>query len=162
MVRVGHSYIYSEMLRIKALLAGEYSGHLFYRENYGVDDAMFGAAKMCELVALHGSLAKQRAAIPKLISTPAMRPHVPDKEKFQIAQKIVDSLKTKYGERALTIDGVRLELPKAWGLLRPSNTGSEFVLRFEGQTQSDLDGIVKVFQDELTPFGIKLDLDKAS
>ncbi len=153
MVRVGHSFIFGEIVRQHATLAGEYSGHLFYPENYGVDDAMFGAIKMCEVVSHGTPLSVLYGRIPRLISTPKMKIKLPENEKTRVANAVRDAIVKEYGKKALTLDGVRLELPHAWGLLRPSNTGPELVLRFEGDTQKDLEGVQRVFRKALEGTG---------
>jgi phosphomannomutase/phosphoglucomutase len=131
MWKTGHSLIKARMKELKAPLAGEMSGHMFFGGDYfGFDDALFAAARLLEIVSKGpGGLAPLFADLPKTYATPELRVDCPDELKFAIAAKAVEHFKARYPVN--TIDGVRMTFPKGWGLIRSSNTQPVLVLRFE-------------------------------
>jgi len=152
MWRVGHAYLHEKMKTEKAEATGELSGHFFFRDNYGNDDGIFAAAKMIEVVAAGTPLSKLAERVPKYVSTPEIRVHCDDDKKFAVVDKVTAVMKKKYD--VLSIDGARIELPNAWGLVRASNTEPALTLRFEGKTQKDLEEIRAVISGELEKYGI--------
>jgi phosphomannomutase/phosphoglucomutase len=156
MSRTGHSYIHNLLSEERADIAGEMSGHYYFAENYGYDDALYAAVKMAEVVSKRGRLSELAKKIPQYVATPEYRIAYPDEEKFAAVEAISKALRAKYGKRAITIDGVRLELPRSWGLVRASNTEPALIIRFEGKTEKDLREIRGIFGKEFARFKITL------
>lgn len=141
MVKTGHSFVEEKMRDTGALLGGEVSGHLFFGENYfGFDDAFLAAGKIIEIVEKSGKdLAEHFSDLPKIFTTPEIKIECPEEKKFQIVQELVDFFVEKYGDRALTIDGVRVDFGDgAWGIVRASNTSPKLTLRFEARDETKL------------------------
>ncbi len=139
MWKTGHSLIKARMKELDAPLAGEMSGHIFFGGDYfGFDDALFAAARLLEIVSRGAvGIARLLADLPRTAATPEMRVDCPDDEKFALVARAA----TYFGERypVNTIDGVRMTFPHGWGLLRASNTQPIVVLRFEAETEAELD-----------------------
>ena len=131
MWKTGHSLIKAKMRELKAPLAGEMSGHMFFGGDYlGFDDALFAAARLLEIVSRgpHG-LAPLLADLPRTCTTPEIRIDVPEERKFAVVEEAARFFPARYPVN--TIDGVRITFPHGWGLLRASNTQPILVLRFE-------------------------------
>jgi len=113
--------------------------------------------RMARIVARGTPLSELAADVPKYVSTRELRARFADDEKFAVVEKVKQSLKRKYGaERAITLDGVRLDLGDAWGLLRASNTEPLLSIRFEAKTREKLEEVREIFARELEPAGFKL------
>ena len=141
MWKTGHSLIKKKIKEEKALLAGEMSGHLFFADRYfGFDDAIYASLRLLELVSRSDQkLSELRAALPKTYSTPEIRIYASEEVKFRIVDEVRRELKKKHP--TIDIDGVRALFPRGWGLVRASNTQAVLVLRFEGETEEDLENI---------------------
>jgi phosphomannomutase/phosphoglucomutase len=139
MWKTGHSLIKAKMKELKAPLAGEMSGHMFFGGDYfGFDDAIFAAARLLEIVSGRPfGLALHLADLPKTYATPEIRVDAPEEEKFAIVERAAAHFAARYPVN--TIDGVRITFPKGWGLLRASNTQAILVLRFEATDPAALD-----------------------
>ena len=140
MWKTGHSLIKARMKELKAPLAGEMSGHIFFGGDYfGFDDALFAAARLLEIVSRESTagLAPLLAGVPKTFATPEMRVDCPDDVKFGLVRRAAEYFATLYPVN--TIDGVRMTFPHGWGLVRSSNTQPVIVLRFEATTPEALD-----------------------
>jgi phosphomannomutase/phosphoglucomutase len=139
MWRTGHSLIKAKMKEMKAPLAGEMSGHMFFGGDYlGFDDALFAAARLLEVVSTGPfGLSALLADLPKTYATPELRVDCPEEIKFRIPLLAADYFGARYPVN--TIDGVRMTFPKGWGLIRSSNTQPVLVLRFEATDQAALD-----------------------
>jgi phosphomannomutase/phosphoglucomutase len=150
MWKTGHSLIKKEMKRTGALVAGEMSGHIFFKERwFGFDDGIYSAARLLEILSQekHSSEALF-AAFADDISTPELNIPVTEDNKFSI----IDALHhgAQWGEAKLTtIDGVRVDYPRGWGLVRASNTTPVLVLRFEAEDAEELARIQGVFRTQL-------------
>ncbi|MGH7516544.1 MAG: phosphomannomutase/phosphoglucomutase [Gemmatimonadales bacterium] len=131
MWKTGHSLIKAKMKEMKAPLAGEMSGHMFFGGDYlGFDDALFAAARLLEVVSGQPfGLATHLADLPKTYATPEIRVDCPEEIKFEIPERAARHFGAKYPVN--TIDGVRMTFPTGWGLIRSSNTQPVLVLRFE-------------------------------
>lgn len=131
MWRTGHSLIKAKMKELKAPLAGEMSGHMFFGGDYlGFDDALFAAARLLEIVSRQPfGLAALLADLPKTFATPEIRVECAEEEKFDLVERAALHFAAHYPVN--TIDGVRITFPKGWGLLRASNTQPVLVMRFE-------------------------------
>ena len=145
MARAGHTFSKAAFLRENALFAGEISGHFFFRE-LGYDDGMFAALKVCELVARHGSLAELAGAIPNYLLTPDIRVPYYGSDKEEILDEAARQLAAYEPNR---IDGVRIEFPDGWGMIRSSVTEPLFTLRFEAKTPTRLRDITALLLEAL-------------
>src|SRR3954470_2992761 len=131
MWKTGHSLIKAKMKELKAPLAGEMSGHMFFGGDYlGFDDALFAAARLLEIVSRQPfGLATLLADLPRTFATPELRVECAEEEKFELVERAAVHFAAKYPVN--TIDGVRMTFPKGWVLLRASNTQPVLVMRFE-------------------------------
>lgn len=141
MWKTGHSLIKKKIKEEKALLAGEMSGHMFFADRFfGFDDAIYSSARLAELLSCSDrKLSEMRAGLPKTYSTPEIRVYASEEVKFKIVDEVKKELARKYP--VIDIDGVRAVFPKGWGLVRASNTQAVLVLRFEAETEADLEAI---------------------
>lgn len=149
MWKTGHSLIKQQMKACGALLAGEMSGHIFFKERwFGFDDGLYSAARLLEILSNRTESAEVIfKAYPEDISTPEINIEVRDDNKFQIVEALQQL--SFEGGNASHIDGVRVDYPDGWGLIRASNTTPMLVLRFEAETQSGLERIRDAFQQRL-------------
>ncbi len=150
MWKTGHSLIKKKMKETGALLAGEMSGHIFFKERwFGFDDGIYSAARLLEILSRQQATAEELfEAFPNDISTPEINIDVTDESKFSIIEALHDA---QWGETAelTSIDGVRVDYPCGWGLVRASNTTPVLVLRFEADTEVELQRIKDVFHAQL-------------
>ena len=140
MWKTGHSLIKARMKELRAPLAGEMSGHIFFGGDYfGFDDALFAAARLLEIVSRESpaGLSPLLAGVPKTFATPELRVDCPDDVKFGLVRRAAEHFASRYPVN--TIDGVRMTFPDGWGLIRSSNTQPVVVLRFEATTPEALD-----------------------
>ena len=154
MWRTGHSLIKAKMRETNAELAGEMSGHFFFKERwYGFDDALFAAARLLSYVAREGGpLSRLLADLPKTFATPEIRVDYPDDKKFSVVETAAAYFKKKYP--VSTLDGVRITFPDGWGLLRASNTQPVLVMRFEATNPRSLDAYRAEVEGWLTEHGV--------
>ncbi|UVE19819.1 phosphomannomutase/phosphoglucomutase [Pseudomonas sp. LS44] len=150
MWKTGHSLIKKKMKENGALLAGEMSGHIFFKERwFGFDDGIYSAARLLEILSLDKRDAEHVfSAFPVDVSTPEINIQVTEESKFSL----IDALQSggQWGEGSITtLDGVRVDYPKGWGLVRASNTTPVLVLRFEGDTAEELERIQAIFRAQL-------------
>ena len=141
MWKTGHSYIKSKMHEIKAELAGERSGHIFYGgdDYYGYDDAVFTAAKLLEYLSYQDkSLSEIIKEFPQYITSPEIKAHCGDTVKYGIVDKITSELKEKYPGMVNDICGARVSFDGGWGLIRASSNLPELVVIFEAETMPRL------------------------
>ncbi|MDX1370636.1 MAG: phosphomannomutase/phosphoglucomutase, partial [Pseudomonas sp.] len=140
MWKTGHSLIKKKMKETGALLAGEMSGHIFFKERwFGFDDGIYAAARLLEILSQDRRDAEHVfSAFPNDISTPEINIQVTEQSKFSIIEQLQrDGV---WGEGNITnLDGVRVDYPKGWGLVRASNTTPVLVLRFEAETEEELE-----------------------
>jgi phosphomannomutase/phosphoglucomutase len=149
MWKTGHSLMKARMKETEALIAGEMSGHIFFKERwFGFDDGLYAAARLLEILANETRTCDEIfAAFPEDISTPELNIEVTDVSKFTIIEQMQQALYP--GGNARTIDGIRVDYPDGWGLVRASNTTPVLVLRFEAETQHALERIREQFQRNL-------------
>lgn len=147
MWKTGHSLIKAKMREIGSPLAGEMSGHIFFKERwYGFDDAMYTAARLVEILVGDGRPPKQVfAGLPSGVATPELRIDMPESRHAAFMQALVSSAQFD-GAEICTIDGLRVDFPDAWGLIRPSNTTPVLVARFEGDDAEALARIQAQFR----------------
>ena len=155
----GHFHIKNGIKEHNPLLAGEMSGHIFFNDKwYGFDDGHYSGARIIEIIsAKNESISSINNKLPKLFSTPELNITVTDETKFKIIEEF--SAKCKLDGEKITIDGLRINFKNGWGLIRASNTTPKLVLRFEGNSQSDLKAIQKDFMNELSRICPDIDIN---
>ncbi len=141
MWKVGHSLIKVKMKEENALLAGEMSGHMFFRHRYfGFDDAVYAAARLMELLSLsEGSLSDLVDTLPVLFNTPEIRIDCPDDLKTEVVRQAAAFFKQNHAVNE--IDGARIQFEGGWGLVRASNTGPVLVMRCEADSAERCESI---------------------
>jgi phosphomannomutase/phosphoglucomutase len=149
MWRTGHSLIKKKMKEENAELAGEMSGHMFFKDRYfGFDDALYATCRVLEILAATGKGVDELIQdLPKTFTTPEIRVECPDEIKFDVVAKMVAHYKAK--QEVIDIDGMRALYPDGWGLVRASNTQPALVLRFEALTAPRLDEIRQDIENTL-------------
>jgi phosphomannomutase len=138
MYKTGHSLIKAKMRELDAPLGGEMSGHIFFKERwYGFDDGTYAGCRLLEILSRHPDPSAVLDALPTSFSTPELNVKCEEGEPHRIVAELVE--KASFPDaRVSTIDGVRVDWPDGFGLIRGSNTTPVLVLRFEGQTQEAL------------------------
>ena len=156
MWKTGHSLIKVKMKETDSPLAGEMSGHIFFRhEWYGFDDALYAAIRLISAIRmLGGSLTDLKSAMPALVNTPEMRFQVDESRKFAVIDEILDRLETAGAEVNRT-DGARVNTPDGWWLLRASNTQDVLVARAEAKDQAGLDRLLGQIDEQLALSGLE-------
>ena len=152
MWRTGHSLIKAKMRETGAELAGEMSGHFFFKERwYGFDDGIYAAARLMEILGgdLQGRTPEEIfATLPKSVSTPELKIELAEGEHYTFMEKFRQQ--ASFGDATLiTIDGLRADWPDGWGLVRASNTTPVLVLRFEADDAVALRRIQQIFRKQL-------------
>jgi phosphomannomutase/phosphoglucomutase len=149
MWKVGHSLIKDKMKQTGAALAGEMSGHLFFADRYfGYDDAIYAGARLLEILSnVDQPLSGLLADLPPTINTPEIRIECPDDKKFDVVRSLTEAFKQT--NRVIDIDGARVIFENGWGLVRASNTQPVVVLRFEADTEENLNRIRETVEGRL-------------
>jgi phosphomannomutase len=156
MWRTGHSLIKAKMAEIGSPLAGEMSGHIFFADKwYGFDDALYAAVRLLGIVArMQGKLSDVRRALPHVLNTPELRFDCDDVRKFDVIGEVAARLKEE-GANVSDIDGVRVNTPDGWWLLRASNTQAVLVARAEATTEAGLDKLKAALAKQLQASGLE-------
>lgn len=150
MWKTGHSLVKAKMKELKAPLAGEMSGHIFFGERwYGFDDATYTAARLLEILSRSRNPSQVLNALPTSFSTPELNVACAEGEPKVVVQKLLDDARFPGAKEIITIDGLRAEYEDGFGLIRSSNTTPVLVLRFEGHTQEALHRIEADFMAAL-------------
>jgi phosphomannomutase/phosphoglucomutase len=161
MWKTGHSLIKAKMRETEAELAGEMSGHFFFRERwYGFDDGIYAAARLMEILAadVEGRSAKEIFdSLPKSVSTPELKLPMAEGEHYRFIERFKEKASFE-GARVTTIDGVRADWPDGFGLVRASNTTPVLVLRFDANDEAALARIQAAFRSQLLALDPKLAL----
>ena len=157
MWKTGHSLIKSKMKELKAAMAGEMSGHIFFADRYfGFDDAVYATVRLVEILARRrgadsgATFSGLLAGVPHTFSTPEIRVDCPDSVKFEVIEKLAavieggDDLPIR---DIITIDGLRIIFDEGWALVRASNTQPALVMRFEAESAEMLQSY-KAFMKE--------------
>ncbi len=161
MWKTGHSLIKAKMRETDAALAGEMSGHFFFKERwYGFDDGIYAAARLLEILAgdLEGRDPQQIFdGLAKGVSTPELKIEMHEGEHYRFIERFRERASFE-GARVTTIDGVRADWPDGWGLVRASNTTPVLVLRFDADNEPALRRIQDVFRRQLLALDANLKL----
>jgi phosphomannomutase/phosphoglucomutase len=159
MWKTGHSLIKAKMRETEAELAGEMSGHFFFRERwYGFDDGIYSAARLLEILAASdGTPEELFAELPKGVSTPELKIPMAEGEHYEFVETFRERARFEGGKIA-TIDGIRVDWSDGWGLVRCSNTTPNLVLRFDADSAEALGRIQDVFRAQLLAVNPKLQL----
>ena len=148
--KTGHSFVKAKLKETGAPLAGEMSGHTFFKERwYGFDDALYVGARLLEIVSREKDPSALLNALPDSPSTPELNWKLTEGEPHALIAKLQAGAPFPNAERILTIDGVRAEFKDGFGLARASNTTPVIVLRFEADTEEALARIQGEFRDAL-------------
>ncbi|MCW9013425.1 MAG: phosphomannomutase/phosphoglucomutase [Gammaproteobacteria bacterium] len=151
MWKTGHSLIKAKMKETGAALAGEMSGHIFFKERwYGFDDGLYGAARMLEILSKKsGTAAEVFSALPDSFNTPEIQIYFDEGEHYKFMDAFKNNSEFNDAANISTIDGMRVSWNKGWGLIRPSNTTPSLVLRFEAEDEHTLHAIQKKFREQI-------------
>jgi phosphomannomutase/phosphoglucomutase len=159
MWKTGHSLVKDKMRKEKALLAGEFSGHIFIGDDYfGYDDALYTTFRLIEIMKTTGlGIQELLSDIPRMYYTPEIRVDCPDDQKKRVVAFLVNSCKEYAAsgngplpvKRIYDIDGARVVFERGWGLVRSSNTQPVIVMRFEAENEASLEQYRKFMENEL-------------
>ncbi|HTW54322.1 MAG TPA: phosphomannomutase/phosphoglucomutase [Stellaceae bacterium] len=160
MLPTGHSPIKAKLAELKAPLAGEMSGHIFFGDRwYGFDDAIYVAVRLLGILAQSAeSLAEIADRLPVMFNTPELRIDCDEDRKFPIVAEIAERLRRR-GADVIDIDGVRVKSPDGWWLVRASNTQAVIVARAESTTNAGLARLKGEITRELAESGLRVRLD---
>ena len=150
MWKTGHSLIKAKMKKEKAELAGEMSGHVFFKDRYlGFDDAIYASVRLFEIMAKERrTLGSLLSDLPPVVSTPEIRIDCPDEIKFRVVEDVA-TLIAPLALQVISIDGVRALFDGGWGLVRASNTQPVLVLRFEGRDEETVQRIRAIMENAI-------------
>ncbi len=153
--RTGHSIIKTRMHELDAPLAGEMSGHIFFRHRwYGFDDALYAAVRLLSILARSDkSLSRMHDELPRYVNTPELRFPCAEDRKFKVVDEVKARLKAAKAD-VLDIDGVRVTTSDGWWLLRASNTQDVLVARCEARDQAGLVRLKAALEEQLRASGI--------
>jgi len=148
--KTGHSFIKAKMKETGAELAGEMSGHIFFKERwFGFDDGLYSAARMLEIVSQYDIPSSEIfGALPDSVNTPELQINFDEGEHYRFMDKFIKQASFENAE-IVTIDGIRVNYANGWGLVRPSNTTPCLVLRFEANDENTLTEIQNNFRQQL-------------
>ena len=159
MWKTGHSFIKAKLKESGAPLAGEMSGHVFFKERwYGFDDALYAGARLLEILSRVPDISAALEGLPDAVSTPELHVHTAEGENYTLMDALKRDAKFSNAQEIIRIDGVRVEYADGFGLARPSNTTPVIVLRFEAETDAAIKRIQADFRAALEAVkpGIKL------
>ena len=160
MWKTGHAHMRNKVAESGAPVGGEFSGHLFFNDRWhGFDDGLYAAARLLEILGFREQgLDDIIATFPQTVATAEIRVAVSEEEKFAF----VEALRVAgnfSGGTLINIDGIRVEYPDGWGLIRVSNTAPALTLRFEADDPEALDRIKTRFRNQLYKLDDSLSLD---
>ncbi|MDP1682409.1 MAG: phosphomannomutase/phosphoglucomutase [Burkholderiales bacterium] len=145
--KTGHSFIKAKMKETGALLAGEMSGHIFFKERwYGFDDGLYAGCRMLEYLSKQTDINATLHGLPDTVNTPELNITMAEGEHYTLMNKLQQTAKFTGADEVIKLDGLRVEYPDGFGLARPSNTTPVIVLRFEGDTEAALKRIQDDFR----------------
>jgi len=159
MWKTGHSFIKAKLKETGAPLAGEMSGHMFFKERwYGFDDALYAGARLLEILSQAPDLTAALESLPDAVNTPELHVHTAEGENYTLMDALKRSAKFTHAREVITIDGMRVEYADGFGLARPSNTTPVIVLRFEADNDAALKRIQEDFRRVLTTVKPEIEL----
>ena len=145
--KTGHSFIKAKMKETGALLAGEMSGHMFFKERwYGFDDGLYAGARLLEYLSRQADINVTLHGLPDTVNTPELNIKMAEGEHYALMDRLQKSAKFPAAKDVITLDGLRVEYADGFGLARPSNTTPVIVLRFEADDQPALERIQADFR----------------
>ncbi len=145
--KTGHSFIKAKMKETGALLAGEMSGHIFFKERwYGFDDGMYAGARLLEYLSKQADINATLHGLPDTVNTPELNITMAEGEHYALMDRLQKSATFPDAREIITLDGLRVEYADGFGLARPSNTTPVIVLRFEADTQAGIERIQADFR----------------
>jgi phosphomannomutase/phosphoglucomutase len=151
MWNTGHALVKAKLKETGAPLAGEMSGHTFFKERwYGFDDGLYTGARLLEILSRSADVNAPLKALPNSPSTPELNIKMAEGEPFTLIDKLKAEGRFAGAEEIITIDGVRVEYADGFGLARPSNTTPVVVLRFEADNDAALERIQAGFRQAIT------------
>jgi phosphomannomutase/phosphoglucomutase len=150
MWKAGHSLIKAKMKEVGAALAGEMSGHIFFKDRYfGFDDAIYSSCRLLEILSSTGkTMPELLDGVPHTHTTPEIRIDCPDEIKFDVIERAKREFREK-NLHIIDIDGARITFPDGWGLVRASNTQPVLVMRYEAETPDRLDEIRELIESAI-------------
>ncbi len=160
MWKSGHSLMKAKLKETGALLAGEMSGHIFFKERwYGFDDALYACARLLEILSIDMRSSEEVfAELPAYTSTPELIMEMPEGGHHELVKKIINLAHFEKSTKLITIDGLRAEFDNGWGLVRPSNTIPALTFRFEAINKTELNEIQEAFRQLLKKIDPDLEL----
>ena len=142
MFKTGHSLIKARMREVDSPLGGEMSGHIFFKERwFGFDDGTYAGARLLEILSRHADAGAVLESLPTSFSTPELNVRCAEGEPHALVERLVGSARFDAPAQVSTIDGLRVDWPDGFGLIRASNTTPVLVLRFEGHSPAALQRI---------------------
>jgi phosphomannomutase/phosphoglucomutase len=157
--KTGHSLVKAKMRETGALLAGEMSGHVFFKERwYGFDDGLYAGARLLEILSRTGDPGAALNALPDAVCTPELHIHTAEGVNHALIAKLQKDARFTDAKDIITIDGLRVEYADGFGLMRPSNTTPVIVLRFEADDVGALQRIQNDFRRVLLTAAPELSL----
>lgn len=150
MWNTGHALVKAKLKETGAPLAGEMSGHVFFKERwYGFDDGLYTGARLLEILSTRPDANAALTELPDALSTPELNLKMAEGEPFELVRRLKDQASFDGADEVITIDGVRVEYPDGFGLARPSNTTPVVVLRFEADSQAAIERIQGAFRSAI-------------
>ncbi|MBI5751109.1 MAG: phosphomannomutase/phosphoglucomutase [Hydrogenophilales bacterium] len=145
--KTGHSFIKAKMKETGALLAGEMSGHIFFKERwYGFDDGLYAGCRMLEYLSKQADINATLHGLPNTVNTPELNITMAEGEHYALMNTLQQTAQFTGADEVIKLDGLRVEYPDGFGLARPSNTTPVIVLRFEADTETALKRIQDDFR----------------
>ncbi|MDX1692165.1 MAG: phosphomannomutase/phosphoglucomutase [Ketobacteraceae bacterium] len=156
----GHSLMKAKMVETGAAVGGELSGHIFFNDRwYGFDDGVYSAARLLEVLSMEPvGVEEVFAELPEKLSTPEIAIPVGEDKKFTLMKRLSEQAQFNDGNM-VTLDGIRVDYPDGWGLVRASNTSPNLVARFEADDEAALERIKAVFRDQIKSVDGSLDVN---
>ncbi|MFW6117670.1 MAG: phosphoglucosamine mutase [Thermoproteota archaeon] len=147
--RVGHAYMFDKMSKQNAVLGGETSGHYYFQDVYGFDDAFYASLKMAEILSqTEEKLSQMVDSLPDYPRIPSRNYPCPDEEKFRVVEEISEDFKNT-GYETVTIDGVKIMDERGWFLIRPSNTQPVIRVTVEAKDQEKLQELADLAEKKI-------------
>jgi phosphomannomutase/phosphoglucomutase len=145
--KTGHSLIKGKMRETGALLAGEMSGHIFFKERwYGFDDGLYAGARLLEFLSKQPDLDATLHGLPDTVNTPELQIKMQEGAHYALIEQLQKTARFPNAREIITLDGLRVEYADGFGLMRPSNTTPVIVLRFEADDEAALKRIQEEFR----------------